>query len=190
VNRIVRLALPIFAVFLHACGGRAQSADLGQLADAGDAGDERPNFEPSDATDAGDEPAPAEENASFDVTAEADAVPGMTCWMPDSGPIPEIGWCGTDVAPCTPALDDCLHTALGGTLTEIANECGAYCGELAVGFRSGCATTVVVDYLGVVSPYSEDEVVSCIRNRIMGGRWSCGPTDGWARVFVGSCTIQ
>ena len=54
---------------------------------------------------------------------------------------------------------------------------------LPAGASQGCATTVD----GLVGGPTGS--IDCLRSLVVGGRWCCAPMDGWARAFLGSCTI-
>ena len=80
-------------------------------------------------------------------------------------------------------MPNCLSTALRATLVPAFAACKIQCGDMSVGFSAGCATVLEAN-IGV-DPTAAD----CLRNVLFQARYDCVPTDGWQRLFVGSCTL-
>lgn len=106
-----------------------------------------------------------------------------TCGLPLNDPIPAGGACSDTVTHCAPGTDNCLSTALRATLVPALAACKINCGDLSVGFSAGCAT--VLEGSGGFDSAAAD----CLRNTLLQARYDCVPTDGWQRLFVGSCTL-
>lgn len=114
------------------------------------------------------------------------------CATVGEGPIPEptAQQCTGDVASCSESPpDDCLSTPWALTWHPIARDCGAYCGELAVGVSAGCVTAIQFNRLGTTSPTTQEEGEACLSERLIGQHWDCQPGDGWVRFYIGSCTV-
>jgi hypothetical protein len=52
-----------------------------------------------------------------------------------------------------------------------------------VGFSGGCATALIVSFGPTV------QQAMCLKDTLFTARFDCVPTDGWQRLYVGSCTI-
>jgi hypothetical protein len=61
--------------------------------------------------------------------------------------------------------------------------CQIVCGNLTVGFSAGCATALIVGF-GVT-----EEQAACLKDALFTSRFDCVPSDGWQRLYVGSCTL-
>jgi hypothetical protein len=92
--------------------------------------------------------------------------------------IPERAECAQQVFACS-SCGDFMFT-VGHWLVEQCPDLS--CGEFLAGVRGGCITTahVLDDIRGA----------ECIRERLLGTRWACGPETGLARVYLGSCTLR
>jgi hypothetical protein len=84
----------------------------------------------------------------------------------------------------------CGATPIENTIAPVVVDCGIYCGNIAVGFSQGCATTIM-EYtpLGTIAPVTHDEAMACLRSFVLSARFDCVPTDGWDNLYLGSCTI-
>jgi hypothetical protein len=84
----------------------------------------------------------------------------------------------------------CLDTALAATARAAIQACGASCGDLEVGFSGGCASTVVeVTRLGTGGTVTHDAALACVQAYLSSTYFDCVPTEGWERIWIGSCTI-
>jgi hypothetical protein len=91
--------------------------------------------------------------------------------------IPESAACSDEVFPCESSSCGAFALATGNWLSE---RCGqVLCGGLVAGVRDGCITTL--HYAG---DFGESE---CLREQLVGTRWSCGPENGLARVSLQTC---
>lgn len=106
-----------------------------------------------------------------------------SCALPLNDSIPAGGACSDMVTHCATGTDNCLSTALRATLVPAFAACQISCGDMSIGFSAGCATVLEVN--SGVDPVAAD----CLRNILFHSRYDCVPTDGWQRLFVGSCTL-
>jgi hypothetical protein len=108
------------------------------------------------------------------------------CAEPDAGVLPSAPpSCAGPVQSCSSAgADSCLFTHLRASLLGVFKTCNLSCGEFAFAFMGGCATAV--EPFGFTPPPG---ALDCLREHVVGTRWDCAPSDGWTRVYVGSCTL-
>jgi hypothetical protein len=84
----------------------------------------------------------------------------------------------------------CSETALAKTARAAIQACGAYCGDLAVGFSGGCASAVFENLsVGTVAGVTHDVALACVQAYLSSTHFDCVPTEGWERVWIGSCGI-
>lgn len=148
-------------VSIAACGG-------GGARSAGDAGTDVAGG------DATDQSSPTERPGTGD---------DASCTSAPVDPIPAGGTCSPTVTSCAAPRDECRGSSLRAALKPALAACQVACGELAVGFSAGCATALIVRY------GATDEQAACLKEALFTARFDCVPTDGWQRLYVGSCTI-
>src|SRR4051794_579982 len=117
-----RRALPLALLLAAACGGCDGRAPLRAHTDAGAA-----------------------------TTMEGSVPPESECLGADyGGDPPRAGSCATAVSACLPGQGNgCSLSAFALTLNQAIAGCGQYCGDLGIGFDSGCLT-IVGGYLGTL----------------------------------------
>jgi len=176
--------LGIATVLAAACGGRDASTPKDSSGDGGAA----------NVTTAGQsQTASGGDGTATDVTGGVGGVASERPAVMVTGaePIPEAA-CPADAEPCSPSSTDPGADALNPltqVVRELAEACEAYCGEVNVGMRQGCATALQVVRLGVISPQTPDGAAACLTASVVGRRWDCAPTEGWTRAYIDSCTV-
>ncbi len=86
--------------------------------------------------------------------------------------------------------DSCAYPTLAVVVGKVAADCGAYCGEGAIGVRNQCTVAVEFPKLGTVQGTTADQALDCLRQGLVGSSWRCAPSSPtWVPVFLGSCTI-
>jgi hypothetical protein len=111
--------------------------------------------------------------------------------IPSGNPIPKGDGCSSTVTHCLAgSTETCGATPIENTIAAAVAQCGIYCGNIAVGFSAGCATTIM-EYTPVIAldPVTHDEALACLRGVLFNARFACVPTDGWDNLYLGSCTI-
>ena len=178
---------------LH-CGGDASTRHLtvGESEDVQQAGDMSPPTSETPVPSSGGTEnvfeAPTTEATAGYLFTETPATSGppeteQGCYVPAPRDIPAPTNCSSELLACEPGSDECLSTPLTTTLQKLLHDaCDVYCGELEIGLSDGCVT--LVD--GLLSNASQDE---CARDQVLGRRWQCAPSEGIARIALGSCTL-
>jgi len=106
------------------------------------------------------------------------------CVRNDLGPVPPPpSACAPMV--CAMAGANCSATGLAQSLRNSIKACGGRCGQLAVGFSSGCASDV---RFFIPEDPRRDAIQACIRQLIVGKAWDCAPPNGWASLSIDHCT--
>ena len=187
VSVLSRYLLPCCFAALHllGCGGQAQRGGMSDDS-ATDTASGTPSVEEQPSGTQPDEPSsvPSTEPDSFYSTPAAEkATPDDECYVPEPRPIPSRNDCATTALACESGSDGCLFTPLAVTLEKLLlDSCNVYCGELAVGTTQGFVTLVE-------NPTGNVSDIECVRQHLLGKRWECAPSEGMARVYLGSCTI-
>jgi hypothetical protein len=134
---------------------------------------------------------PAAPDAGAIFNAQPDKYPqpsAAECLRTDLGPVPPAGEaCQATPEACPPSEGfSCFGNPLANTVRPALKVC-AYCGEVALGFSSGCASDIRVR-LGLAGP-PLDAAEACIRQALLGKRWECAPAEGWVSISIDSCTL-
>lgn len=111
--------------------------------------------------------------------------------IPSGNPIPKGDGCSSVVTHCLAGSSEtCGATPIENTIAAAVAQCGIYCGNIAVGFSAGCATTIM-EYTPLIAldPVTHEEALACLRGVLFSARFACVPTDGWDNLYLGSCTI-
>jgi hypothetical protein len=74
-------------------------------------------------------------------------------------------------------------------MANLVKSCDVYCGLMKLGLHSGCIVDLNPLQLGVVAPPPPSGAEACVKSRLLGTRWDCAAQEGWATVYLGSCTV-
>jgi hypothetical protein len=116
----------------------------------------------------------------------------LECPRPELGPAPDASLCATEVNVCDSVSVDptsCSWRPFPQTMARIFSACGADCGYMTLALQSGCVAAFNIDWVGVSESgrATREELEACLRERMLGTRWDCAPSDGWTGVAFGSC---